>query len=149
MRRKRWNWSRKAVLCVILGIALILCALILAIGSSGGARVRTNEDRVKFLEDLGWQVDPEPCCKTEVLIPREFSDVYRKFNELQTEQGYDLTEHQGEKATIYAYRVLNYKGFDGPVIAELYVANDRIIGGDIHSLALDGFMHGLKRQPQS
>lgn len=137
------------MLCVILGAALIMCALILAIGGSGGTRVRTNEDRVKFLEDLGWQVDPEPCCETEVLIPREFSDVYQNFNQLQIEQGYDLAEHRGETATIYAYRVLNYKGFEGPVIAELYVANNHIIGGDIHSLALDGFMHGLKRRPQT
>ena len=81
-----------------------------------------------------------------MVIPLEFSDVYQKFNELQTEQGYDLAEHQGEKATIYAYRVRNYSNCSGPVVAELYIANDRVIGGDIHSLSLNGFMHGLKRR---
>lgn len=143
--------SRKRVLIVLLGAALVLVALILAIADGGGSgpRVKTNEERVKFLADLGWQVDEQPTCVSEVVIPLDFSDVYRKFNELQTEQGYDLADHQGEKATIYAYRVRNYVGYDGPVVAELYVANDRVIGGDIHSLALDGFMHSLKRrEPQ-
>lgn len=144
----RINWNRKKVLLILIGSALILCALILAIADGGGRgpSVKTNEERVKFLSDLGWQVDPEPMEVSEVVIPLEFSDVYQKFNELQTEQGYDLAEHQGEKATIYAYRVRNYSNYSGPVVAELYIANDRVIGGDIHSLSLNGFMHGLKRR---
>ena len=149
MKNEKQKWSRKAVLCFLLGMALVLCALILAIGGGDGARVKTNEDRVKFLENLGWEIDPEPVAVTEVLIPKDFSDVYQKFNELQLEQGYDLSAYQGKKATIYAYRIRNYAGFDGTVVAELYVANDHIIGGDIHSLALDGFMHGLKRRAQT
>lgn len=149
MKNEKQKWSRKAVLCFLLGMALVLCALILAIGGGDGVKVKTNEDRVKFLENLGWEIDPEPVAVTEVLIPKDFSDVYRKFNELQIEQGYDLSAYQGEKATIYAYRIRNYTGFDGTVVAELYVVNDHIIGGDIHSLALNGFMHGLKRRPQT
>lgn len=149
MKNKKQKWNRKAALCILLGSALVLCALILAIGGGNGTRVQTNEDRVKFLENLGWEIDPEPVAVSEVLIPKDFSDVYQKFNELQIEQGYDLSAHQGETATIYAYRVRNYRDFDGTVVAELYVSNGRIIGGDIHSLALDGFMHGLKRRPQT
>ena len=139
-------WNKKRALIVLVGAALVLCALIRAVADGSGPRVKTNGDRVKFLADLGWQVDEQPLSVSEVVIPMEFSDVYRKFNELQTEQGYDLADHQGERTVIYAYRVRNYAGYDGPVIAELYVAGGRVIGGDIHSLALDGFMHSLKRR---
>lgn len=150
MKNADFKWSRKKVLFILIGTALLLCALILAIANGGGRGTvaKTNAERVSFLESLGWEVDPEPVAVSEVVIPMEFSDVYQKFNELQIEQGYDLAEHLGEKATIYAYRVRNYEGYDGSVVAELYVAGQRIIGGDIHSLALGGFMHGLTRRPQ-
>jgi hypothetical protein len=145
------EWNKKNLLFVIFGTALLLCALILAIadGAGGGTKCKTNDERVKFLTELGWEVDPEPVSVTQVVIPLEFSDVYQKFNELQIEQGYDLSEHQGERATIYAYRVTNYAGYEGPVVAELYLSGDRIVGGDIHSLALDGFMHALRRRAQT
>ena len=141
---------RKRAVLVILGAALLLCALILAIADGGGKgpELKTNAERVKFLNSLGWEVDPEPVCTSEITIPLAFSDVYQKFNELQIEQGYDLSEHQGERVTIYAYRVKNYSGYTGPVVAELYMAEDRLVGGDIHSLALDGFMHSLKCREQ-
>ena len=151
MKKRSCVWTRRRALLVILGAALLLCALIAAIADAGGdgPELKTNGDRVKFLSALGWVVDPEPLCTSEVTIPLAFSDVYKKFNELQIEQGYDLSEHQGERATIYAYRVKNYAGYDGPVVAELYLAGDRLVGGDIHSLALDGFMHSLRRrEPQ-
>ncbi|MGI5979531.1 MAG: DUF4830 domain-containing protein [Oscillospiraceae bacterium] len=150
MKTKSRTWSRRQALLVIFGAALILCALIIAIADGGrGPELKTNEERVKFLAELGWDVDPEPVCISEVTIPLEFSDVYKKFNELQIEQGYNLSEHRGEKVLIYAYRVKNYDGYEGPVVAELYIAENHLIGGDIHSLALNGFMHSLKRRPQT
>jgi hypothetical protein len=30
------------------------------------------------------------------------------------------------------------------VLASLYVLNDRVIGGDVHSTALDGFICGVR-----
>lgn len=142
-------WNRKKALFVILGCALLLCATILAVAEGSGTKCRTNAERVAFLAALGWEVDAQPVSVTQVTIPLEFSDVYEKFNELQIEQGYDLTEHQGERATIYAYRVKNYVGYEGAVVAELYISGDRIVGGDIHSLSLDGFMHALRRRSQT
>ena len=40
--------------------------------------------------------------------------------------------------------MLNYPT-DDEVSAHLYVYNDKVIGGDISSAALDGFMHGLTK----
>ncbi|MEG2643565.1 MAG: DUF4830 domain-containing protein, partial [Eubacterium sp.] len=74
----------------------------------------------------------------------EFSPVYDAYNKLQISQGYDLSEYCGLEAKIYTYSIVNYSGYTGKVVADLYVRNGEIIGGDVHSLALDGFMHGLK-----
>ena len=45
---------------------------------------------------------------------------------------------------MYRYRVKNYPSGEENVIAQIIVLNYQVIGGDVHSSALDGFMHGLK-----
>ncbi|MGI5985098.1 MAG: DUF4830 domain-containing protein [Clostridiales bacterium] len=143
------KWNKKFALLIIIAAAVVLCALILSIGkgnnsnSAAIAKVKTNEDRVKFLENLGWEVDSEPIEEKNVVIPKKFSDVYETYNRLQLEQGYDLSKYCGLETTIYTYSVRNYSGYIGEVVADLYVLNYEVIGGDIHSRALDGFMHGL------
>ena len=147
------KWNKKVALLVVIAAAVLLCAIILAIGASGNGssaassqKVKTNEDRVEFLGSLGWEVDSTPVSEELVVIPKEFSDVYDKYNKLQREQGYDLSMFRGLEATIFTYTVTNYTGYNGNVVADLYVLNYEVIGGDIHSLALDGFMHGLCRK---
>jgi len=147
------KWNKKIALLVVIAAAVLLCAVILSIGAGGNGssgassqKVKTNEDRVEFLGNLGWEVDSTPVSEELVIIPKEFSDVYDKYNKLQREQGYDLSQFQGLEATIYTYTVTNYTGYNGNVVADLYVMNYEVIGGDIHSLALDGFMHGLCRK---
>jgi len=135
---------------VVVAIAVLLCAIIISIANGDGQsnmavsqKVKTNEDRLKFLESLGWELDAAPIGEKTVIIPKEFSDVYETYNQLQLDQGYDLSEYRGLEAIIYTYNVTNYTGYDGNVVADLYVMNYEVIGGDIHSLAIDGFMHGL------
>lgn len=146
------KWNKKIALLVVLAVAVLLCVLIFAIGSGSrgtdavSQSVKTNEDRVKFLQNLGWEVDPTPISEKTVVIPKEFSDIYDTYNGLQLDQGYDLSLYRGMEATIFTYTVTNYTGYSGTVVADLYVVNSRVVGGDIHSLALDGFMHGLCRK---
>ena len=143
------KWNKKVALLIIIAAAVLLCAVILSIGNGGkhsagvSTTVKTNEDRLKFLESLGWELDAAPIGEKTVIIPKEFSDVYETYNQLQLDQGYDLSEYRGLEAIIYTYNVTNYTGYDGNVVADLYVMNYEVIGGDIHSLAIDGFMHGL------
>lgn len=143
------KWNKKTALLTVLGVALVLCVLIVVIGyggrSNAGCKAKTNDERVEFLQSLGWEVTEEPVETRSIVIPKEFSSIYEAYNELQRSQGYDLSKYRGMEATLYTYEVLNYSGYDGHVVAELYVVNDRIVGGDVHSLELDGFMHGLSK----
>lgn len=54
----------------------------------------------------------------------------------------DLEPYHGKRVKCWTYTVLNYPGENG-VLAHLYIYKDKIVGGDISSTALDGFMHGL------
>ena len=64
------------------------------------------------------------------------------------EQGYDLSRHLGEQCQQYSYLITNYPDESQTVLATIYVQGSRIIAGDIHSTALNGFLQGLKAAPQ-
>lgn len=105
----------------------------------------TNDERIRFLSEFGWQVSDEPCIISDVLIPGEFDDVYNNYNELQLENGYDLSNYKSKLVKKYTYEILNYPNFiDGEkVYVNLLIYQNDIIGGDVSSAQLNGFMHGF------
>lgn len=107
------------------------------------SRLETNEERLALLAALGWEVAGQPAEETEVRIPSVFSDVYERYNRLQKEQGLDLEACKGEKAMRYTYQIVNHPSGETAVRATLLVRNNHLIGGDICSSRLDGFMHTL------
>lgn len=110
----------------------------------GGVECRggTAGERIGFLNSFGWEINAQPTEVREVIIPIDFSDVYSKYNELQIKQGFDLEKYKGKRVKLWTYEVLNYPGHTG-VYANMLVYNDEIIGGDICSYELAGFMHGF------
>ena len=140
---------KKAVLAVVV-LAVILIAVILIAGNADKARsksketaalsavVKNNDQRVKYLNSLGWEVENEALEEQKVVIPRDFSDVYKKYNEIQLEQGFDLSKYGGVEATRYTYKVLNYPDCDSNVVADIIIYRNHVIAGDIQSNAMDG-----------
>lgn len=147
---KRFASQRtKTSLAVLIGF--IVLALLLILGSAAGGpdvltaeMVSTTEERMEFLLECGWETDPASETVQEIHIPERFTAVYENYNDLQLRQGYDLTEYAGRDCTLYSYTVLNYPDDSQTVIADLYVYKNRIIGGDVHSTSLNGFMIALK-----
>ena len=106
---------------------------------------RSNEERIAFLEQFGWQVDATPVESTTVTIPREFDKVFAAYNELQRRQGLDLSTYSGKTVERYTYTVTNYENYEGTVLANLLIYRGRVIGADICSADTAGFVHGLGR----
>lgn len=134
------------VLCVLAFIAVLLMVGTAAGGVKLLARdvASTTEKRVAFLAECGWEADPASEVAQQILIPERFTPVYEGYNDLQRQQGYDLSKFCGRTCTLYAYTVTNYPDKEQTVLADLYVYKNQIIGGDIHSTNLGGFMIGLK-----
>ena len=107
------------------------------------ATVDTNEARVKFLTDLGWEVTTSPAEATEVKIPRDNDEVFARYNELQKSPGYDLPQYAGQTVLRYVYKINNYPDAKEPVYATLLVYKDRIIGGDITDTTPGGRVQGF------
>lgn len=138
---------------VVAGIVLLLPAAENAqttVGEVGlDSKLKTNEQRVALLESYGWQVDPEPRSEREVQIPKTFDDTYQAYNEIQLEQGLDLTSYQGKRATLYTYELTAYPTGEQGVIANLLIRRNRLIAADISSAEADGFVHGITEQPDA
>ncbi len=108
-------------------------------------KVKTNEDRIKFLEQFGWSISSEAKESCEVLIPEEFDKVFAGYNEIQKSQGLDLSKYKKKKLTRYTYTVNNYEGYDGTVYANLLIYRNKVVGGDICSADADGFLQGFEK----
>ena len=142
--------KKRAVIIILIAAALMLAAVMLrsspgcSFGVSELINVTSAEGRIKYLSKLGWEADvsTEEC--KYVLIPKEFEGVMHSYSKLQTEQGYDFASFGGLECKQYTYVVTNYPASDETVYATLYIKGGRVIGGDIHSASIDGFMHTLK-----
>ena len=101
-----------------------------------------------FISNFGWEIKEEPDEIREIIIPVEFDDVYSGYNEIQLSQGYDLREYSGEKAKNWTFTVLNYPGYENQecIKINVLVYNGNVIGGDVCSVKLDGFMHGFAKE---
>ena len=108
-----------------------------------GREGKTEQQRQQFIADLGWQVGLQPIETVEVVIPKKFDEVYKRYNELQKLQGMDLSKKRGKRCTKYSYEVLNHPNAAENVRLNLLVCGGKIVGGDVCSLAMDGFMHSL------
>ncbi len=136
--------TKKRAIIIVVITACVIAALILFLSAPERGPGDSLEGRVEFLSDLGWEVDPDTEISELIVFPEDFSEILNEYNKLQLAQGYDLRDYAGMECTRYSYSVLNYPNGDTNVLAQIFVYENTIIGGDIHSTALDGFMHGLK-----
>ncbi|MCL2513271.1 MAG: DUF4830 domain-containing protein [Oscillospiraceae bacterium] len=107
---------------------------------------KNSAERLSFISQFGWEADEEPLEVEEVIIPKEFNDTYVKYNEIQKTQGLDLSSYAGVRAKRWTYALKNYDGYpaDGKTVrVNLLIYDGRVIGGDVCSVELNGFMHGF------
>ena len=144
---KTLNKTARTTLLAVAALAILALVVGLTARDKDDTKtqiVTDKSERMEYLRQLGWETDGESEQRQEILLPREFDAVLTRYNELQKQQGFDLSDYAGLNATLYSYRVTNWPEQQLTVIAELYVAKGRVIGGDVHSTALDGFMIGLQ-----
>lgn len=142
------------ILGIVTAISLGILILVIALGTQGeqwavvadlkySLSAADEQERIAFLGQFGWTVDEEPVEVEEIVIPTEFNDVYTNYNQIQLEQGLDLTAYAGKTCKRWVYHVLNYPRDGERVLATLLVYDGKIIGGDISSTSLNGFMTGF------
>lgn len=120
------------ILCVLV-ITFILFSQMLSIGANS-IELSTNAKRVEYLQTLGILLESDNYSKKDITIPWEFSDVYKKYNSLQQQAGFNLSNYRGKNVTVYTYSINENEN------ANLIICDGKLIGGDISSTKLGGKM---------
>ena len=107
-------------------------------------KAAAEEDIKEFLSQYGWEAT-ELLDRAEVTIPAEFDSVYENYNTLQKKQDYDLSKYKRKTVDRYTYKIDNYDGYNGMVLADVIVYKNKVIGGDICSADVNGFVHGFSK----
>lgn len=107
-------------------------------------KVKSSADAANFLSRFGWTVDGGNAKSAKVTIPAEFDKVFAAYNEIQRAQGLDLSKYKKKELTRYTFEVTNYPGYDGKVYANVLVYRNKVVGGDICSADVTGFVHGFE-----
>ena len=96
-----------------------------------------------YLASYGWTVSPEAVRVEELIIPEAFDDTYTQYLALQSGQGFDLTQYSGRRVKRYTYEITNYPTGEAGVQVGILVYKNTVVGGEVLSSQLDGFIHGL------
>lgn len=146
--------SKIKLVLLLIVVALAIGALFYLAGNDapaandGGVSLKAGDakERVAFPSQFSWEIEEDPVEVAEVIIPAEFDAAYEKYNSIQKKQNLDLSKYAGKRAKRWTYEIKNYPGYegrDGIIQANLLVYNGLVIGGDVCSLELDGFIHGF------
>ncbi len=143
------KWTVKKALVALAGLVVLVLVAIWALGgfsSESAPLVNTAEERLSFIAKLGWEADPESESERDVIIPETFDEIFESYNALQKKAGFDLEDYKGKTVKKYTYQILNYPSAekDDIIKADLLVLDGKVIGGDIYSPRLDGFIIGLE-----
>ena len=108
-------------------------------------KIKDVGDVVDFLSQFGWTVNGATAESAEVTIPAEFDKVFASYNEIQRAQGLDLAKYKKKDLMRYTFEVTNYEGYEGKVYANVLVYRNKVVGGDICSADVSGFVHGFEK----
>ena len=114
------KYSRRRLLGVLwlLLLAFLGFLLLRSCGSDRTAAAATNEQRVAYLNSLGWQVEPEPVETLSLTLPKELAQPYLS---------YTVKNHPSGKVCQ----------------ADLYICGGEIVAGDILCTGEGGFIAPL------
>ncbi len=105
--------------------------------------ISSNEARIEYLSQYGWEVSTQPMAEETILVPDDVETSCASYCALQKEQGFDLSPYAGKEISRYTYEVLNYPTGEANVQVNLLIYGGKVIGGDVCTASLDGWMHGL------
>ena len=145
----------KALVLILLAAVTVTSAAVIGRGdreipkavSARGEEIRfdnikSEDDLLAFIKSLGIEVKTPAYRSIDVELPRIFDAVYAKYNDVQKQQGLDLSKYRGRTLHRYTFEVTNYPSAEGSekVYLTLFKYKNKVVGGDISSRGNGGFV---------
>ena len=92
--------------------------------------ISTETDRREFLSALGYSAVGDAQSTVEYTMPATLDTVLQSYNELQKEQGFDLSRYAKKTVTRYTYEGTDPR-HEGKVFVNLIVYRDKVIAADV------------------
>lgn len=134
---------RLAAYGVVLTLLVLVTALLAGRGETRPTAAPQTADPVAYLQQLGYEVEPQWIDLREITIPAELDETLSAYNEMQKQTGFDLSPYRGQRVKMYVYRLRNHPTGEG-ALATVYLCRDKVIAGDISAAEQGGFSHGLR-----
>ena len=141
--------TRRRMALMSLALGLVIGSALLLAGCFGGEKkteiitAATPEERVAYLEGLGWQVEPQPIETLDLQLPEKLEGEWSAYAKLQAGQNLPFADFGGQAVKRYTYTITNYPEIPQGVQANLYLWGDQIIGGDVIFTGQGGFQTDL------
>lgn len=112
--------------------------------SPSAQNIKNEKEARSYVEELGWVVEETPLGVQTLLVPEVLDESYEGYIQLQVSQGFTtLEEVTGEQVTQYRFRVLNHPTGEEGVQVNILCYENTVIGGEVLSPQVGGFLHGL------
>ena len=103
----------------------------------------SNEDRLSYLQELGWDIRKDAVETLEIQLPEKFEDDWAEYVKLQDEQSFPFSDYAGKNVTRYTYTVENYPDISNGVQINLYLCDQTLIGADLIATGDHGFRDSI------
>ena len=108
--------SKKKLALVLLAVSALILSILLFFPAPEGSPqqetspqvLSTNEARLELLSSCGLEAIPEPISTLDLQLPSPLDERYTAYNQLQLQQGVELSAYCGKNLTRYTYAITNY-----------------------------------------
>ena len=116
----------KIIIYLTLFVILIVTILMFTVISKQNKNLTPEQ----YLKNLKYDI--EYIGETEITIPQTFNQILKEYNNLQKEQGFDLSKYCGKKCIKKRFIISSPKNKSQKYIADMIVYEKKLVGGDIH-----------------
>lgn len=142
--RRRLRWAGAMLVLLVLAVPILAGCFSGKNDADEAILLSTEQSQVEFLQSLGWQVEATPIETLDMRLPDTWDEAWTAYGKMQAEQGLPFTDFAGATIRRVTYAVTNYPHIPDGVQANLYLAGEQLIGGDIIFTGQGGFQTDLR-----
>ncbi|MDE5852650.1 MAG: DUF4830 domain-containing protein, partial [Oscillospiraceae bacterium] len=84
-----------------------------------------------YLTSLGY--NPKLISEEQITLPEKFNSVLQEYNNLQKEQGFDLSKYAGKSCIKKRFSIFSKNiSEDKDAVVDLLLFEGKLVGGDLH-----------------